>query len=167
MEAYRLFPDRPLKQRGYQRAELERIASMIAWSAVFSKGPLFRHKLHKLLFYSDRLSYEEWGKSLSGLCYITGPLGPIPERADLIYEVLVLNGLLQKLEKRFPASDYFGTAFLESKEAPFRSLEKKEQDILEQVVFAYKQATPGKLIDRSLEDASIDELPFVIADRKL
>ncbi len=149
MESVELFPERPLEQRGDRTPDKDRVGSVIGFMADVSGGPLFRHKLHKLLFFADLLHLEEERCGITGLTYLKGAFGPVPERGDLLYEILVLKRSLKKKELRFPASDYFGTAFSGGEKAPIE-LAKKEKEVLEQVVHAYRQATPKMLIEESL-----------------
>lgn len=155
-----LFPERPLEERGYRSPSKARLASMIGSMSELSKGPLFRHKLHKLLFFADILQYKERGGSISGLHYFDGELGPIPERGDLLYEILVLEGYLKKREMRFPASDYFGTAFEQEEGWGLECLDQEERFVLDRIIGAYKQATPMMLIRESL-NLEADQLPFL------
>lgn len=156
-----LFPEHRPEERGNVQPDMRRIAAMVAYMSDLSKGPLFRHKLHKLLFFADLLHYEETGKSISGLHYLNGPWGPIPERADLLYEWLVLKGLLIKQEMRFPASDYFGMAFLGGNDVDLDLLKDEERGILERIIEAYKQATPTMLIEESKSCLKEKHPPFL------
>lgn len=159
------FPERAPEERGFVSPEKDRIAELIASMADLSKGPLFRHKLHKLLFFADLLRYEEKGRSISGLHYFDGEFGPVPERGDLLYEILVLEGVLKKREIRFPASDYFGTAFERGEGRGKERLDEGERAVLERIIGAYKQATPMMLIRESLE-LDKGQLPFLSGSRK-
>lgn len=161
MERIEIFPERPLKERGYRIPGKERLASMIAHMKECSQGSLFHQKLHKLLFFSDLIHFETKGRSISGLCYLNGMLGPIPEHGDLILELLVLEKKIFKREIRFPASDYYGTAFDVAKDRESSLLDEQEEESVREIVKAYKQATPKLLIDESFKKTGSQSPPFL------
>ncbi|MFB6257626.1 MAG: Panacea domain-containing protein [Flavobacteriales bacterium] len=162
MELPVLFPARSLKERGYRRPEKERIAAVIAYLSGSTQGPVFRHKLHKLFYFADLLHFYEEGRTISGFAYHSTGMGPVPERGDLLYEVLVLEGRIRKKEFRFPASDYFGTAFEKGDDGGENWLNKTEQGVLDELIRNYKQATPALLIEESLRSLERERPLFVL-----
>lgn len=162
MERIELFPERPLKERGYQEPRKERVASMISFMCYRGQGALFRHKLHKLLFFADLLHFGSVGRTISGLCYFDQVLGPIPERGDLLLELLVLEERIVKKDMRFPASDYYGTAFLGGSSWDPALLDEEERSVLDEIVRAYKQATPQLLIEESRKADGSFSPPFLL-----
>lgn len=72
-----IFEDKENSKNGFMLLHVDKIKSMIAYFARFTKN-LFSVKLMKLLWYSDALSYQRTGKSITGLVYTHMPMGALP-----------------------------------------------------------------------------------------
>lgn len=72
-----IFEDEEKSSNGFMLLCVDKIKSMIAYFARFTKN-LFSVKLMKLLWYSDALSYQRTGKSMTGLVYTHMPMGALP-----------------------------------------------------------------------------------------
>ena len=51
-------------------------------------GNTFNTKMNKLLFYTDFLSYKQYGKGITGLTYNAIQYGPVPLRWDRVYSLI-------------------------------------------------------------------------------
>ena len=72
-----IFEDQECSANGFRLLSVDKIKSIIAYFAKFTKN-LFSVKLMKLLWYSDALSYQRTGKSMTGLVYTHMPMGALP-----------------------------------------------------------------------------------------
>lgn len=69
--------DEKCSSNGFALLNIDKIKSMLAYFARFTKN-LFTVKLMKLFWYSDALSYQRTGSSISGLVYQHMPMGALP-----------------------------------------------------------------------------------------
>lgn len=69
--------DEKCSANGFALLNIDKIKSMLAYFARFTKN-LFTVKLMKLFWYSDALSYQRTGHSISGLVYQHMPKGALP-----------------------------------------------------------------------------------------
>ncbi len=73
---YTEFQNSPLLTGGTE-LDIDKICNMVAFFASHC-GELFKVKLMKLLWYTDALSFKEYGRSMSGLVYQHMPMGALP-----------------------------------------------------------------------------------------
>ena len=85
---------------GFAQFDLEKMINMILYVAEKSKG-VFTTKLNKLLWYIDFLSFKERSVSISGSNYIHLPLGPVPDKYELITGIAIEEDLLSQEEVFF------------------------------------------------------------------
>lgn len=77
---------RPNEYSGYKGFDLSRFMNAILY---FCKNGVFKTKLNKLLFYADFKHYKEYGLSITGAKYARLPHGPVPDKFDHYYAVLI------------------------------------------------------------------------------
>lgn len=90
--------------KAHQRPADEKLREMILYlSEVSAQDPHFGAvKLNKLLFYIDVLSYQEFGRSITGRDYQALPQGPAPKRLAPVMEGLKRTGELRiQRQQRF------------------------------------------------------------------
>jgi len=68
---------------GYKVLDIEKVANVIGYFAQFVDN-LYKVKLMKLLWYSDAIFFDRYGKSMTGLVYRHMPLGALPISYDEI-----------------------------------------------------------------------------------
>ncbi len=83
----------PDEYTGYTVPNQKKFAEMVLY--FFSSCEhLYLVRLNKLLFYADFSHYRATGRSLSGYRYQAAPYGPVPERYEMHFGLLVDEGLL-------------------------------------------------------------------------
>ncbi len=81
------FAHPPSVENGFKLFDYEKLCAMVLFFAHRSAG-LLKTKLLKLLNYADMIFYQEHGVSMSGLCYVHLPYGPVPQDFDLLFGML-------------------------------------------------------------------------------
>ncbi|MDD3461782.1 MAG: DUF4065 domain-containing protein [Mesotoga sp.] len=99
-------------------------------------GPLDHMKLFKLMFYSDTLSFERRGISITGLRYIANLYGPTPVKYEDVVSYLKEAGVVEEGKKAFVMIK--GTAKTDH-------LLAEEEEIIETVVKRYGHLTSSQL----------------------
>ena len=72
------------KENGFAPQSLYRLKNILMY-LIENCGEIFLTKMNKLLFYTDFLSYREYGIAMTGLTYRAIEHGPVPERWDRVY----------------------------------------------------------------------------------
>jgi uncharacterized phage-associated protein/DNA-binding transcriptional regulator YiaG len=80
---------------GYTVPNQEKFAEMVLYFFQHCQH-LYLVRLNKLLFYADFLHYCSTGRSLSGYRYQAIPHGPVPERYEMHFGLLIDEGLLTR-----------------------------------------------------------------------
>lgn len=80
---------------GYTVPNQEKFAEMVLYFFQHCEH-LYLVRLNKLLFYADFLHYRTTGRSLSGYRYQAIPHGPVPERYEMHFGLLIDKGLLNR-----------------------------------------------------------------------
>ncbi len=82
-----LFHEIPSEENGFKIFDYEKFCAMILFFAN-KRGRILKTKLMKLLNYSDMLFYKENSISISGAQYIHLPYGPVPNKFELLLEMM-------------------------------------------------------------------------------
>ena len=151
---------------GYKLLDIDKVADVIAYYAKHVNN-LYKVKLMKLLWYSDVLFFNSYGKSMTGLVYQHMDLGALPlAHAEIIYLPTV-----KVIEKEFEDGTSYHIIPLDVPINPIFSLE--EQDILAKVAIKFRDIT-GKDISTYMhnEEACIltdkrDTIPYSIASNTI
>ncbi|PZC53109.1 MULTISPECIES: type II TA system antitoxin MqsA family protein [unclassified Mesotoga] len=106
-------------------------------------GPLDHMKLFKLLFYSDSLSFERRGMSITGLRYIANHYGPTPVKYEDVVSYLKEAGVVEEGKKAYVMVK--GTAMPDH-------LPNEEEEIIKTIVKRYGRLTSTKLSSLSHEE---------------
>jgi len=85
----------PDEYTGFAVPNQEKFAEMVLYFFQHCQH-LYLVRLNKLLFYADFLHYRATGHSLSGYRYQAIPYGPVPERYEMHYGLLVDEDLLTR-----------------------------------------------------------------------
>ena len=141
---------------GFRLLDIDKVADVIAYFANYVSN-LYKVKLMKLLWYSDMMYFNSYGKSITGLVYQHMPLGALPLAHGEIIYLPAVNVIGEE-------SDH-GTAFhiipLENPANPMFSLE--EHDILNKVALKLRDAS-GRDISSYMHD---EEAYKITADKEI
>ena len=72
---------------GYATQSYSKLKNIILYFIKRCDG-IFNTKMNKLLFYTDFLSYKNYGYGMSGLAYKAIKFGPVPVRWDRVYSLM-------------------------------------------------------------------------------
>lgn len=100
-----LFFESPNEFTGYAIPNFDKIALVIDFYSKQFKN-LYKTKLNKLLFYSDFLSYQKTGSSITGLSYRAIPFGPVPADYDKVFLRLTDDGKIEINEIGYENGQY-------------------------------------------------------------
>jgi transcriptional regulator with XRE-family HTH domain len=82
------FCDEPDIMNGYKRFDLDKLVQTVKFFAI-KDNKLYKLKLMKYLWYSDFLHFKRHTVSINGLRYAHLPIGPAPDRHDLLIALLL------------------------------------------------------------------------------
>ena len=105
--------------------------------------PLDHMKLFKLLFYSDSLSFERRGVSITGLRYIANQYGPTPVKYEDVVSYLKEAGVVEEGKKAF---------VMVKGKATTDHLLAEEEEIIETILKRYGHLTSKQLSSLSHEE---------------
>src|SRR4030042_376982 len=91
---------RPNEFNGYKSINHQKLYNIILFFA--EKITPWKTKLNKLLFYSDFLHFKNNCFSITGLNYRAIPLGPVPDKFDIIFSLVNQNKFIEIEYKVFP-----------------------------------------------------------------
>lgn len=80
---------------GYQKFSIEKLTQMVKFFASKDSN-LYKLRLLKFLFYSDFLCFKRTTLSMSGLQYVRLPRGPVPKDYDIVLDLAVRTGEINK-----------------------------------------------------------------------
>lgn len=113
---------------------------------------LYKVKLMKLLWYADALSYKRYGHSITGLAYMSLPMGAVPVGYDLITE---LHGINYE-EKMFECG--VGYKFLPSRNR-VANLDSEEISVLDTVIKSFATYNQHEIVERMHSERAYIETP--------
>lgn len=144
-----LFEERnPAILNGFRAPDLEKIADMVLYFAKYNT-PL-TPALNKLLFYADFGHYNNYGYSISGMCYKAMERGPVPENNGGIYNYVLNTGKVSVEEIAF--GDNVGERFVANFSAEPDSLTEEESATMKMVSEKFKGLSAKQIIDLSNEE---------------
>jgi len=109
-------------------------------------------KLSKLLFFTDLCHYREFGHSVSGLSYISNPLGPIPACTDSLFSYFERQDKINQTWEIIDdgmARELFSTKL----DGKIERFNEHEKNTIHRVINLYKDSPTADLVkDSSLPD---------------
>lgn len=134
---------------GYASQSYTKLKNIILYF-IAKSGGVFNTKMNKLLFYTDFLSYKEYGCSMSGLAYKAIQYGPVPVRWDTIYGLI--DGVHSEIIEF--SSGYSGTKLCSKIEPDMEKFSAEECLVLDAVYNKFKDVNANKISEIShREDA--------------
>ncbi len=103
-------------------------------------GETFQTKMNKILFYTDFLSYRQYGISISGLSYKALDYGPVPEHWDRIYSQFDEISQEQKT-----IGEKEGIILKTTKQPDITTLTDTEQQILNTICNKFKNTSSTEI----------------------
>ncbi|MEI6048334.1 MAG: type II TA system antitoxin MqsA family protein [Bacteroidota bacterium] len=138
----------PSALNGYRRLNIDKSFNLVLYLAENLQP--WKTQLNKLLFYCDFHNYRKYGHSITGLCYIAIPRGPVPDRYEYLFSIAEDFGFIERTlidisrdkegEKISPKS---GKEFDESKFLP------EEFSTIKEVISHYGHLNTTKIIEHS------------------
>lgn len=158
----------PSLLNGYRKLDMGRVLGAVK-ILIYGKH-IPKTKLNKLLFYADFLHFKRAGVSITGLCYVHLPYGPVPDQYELIFQKLLdTDPDLRKEEE--PNSDYGAEYFSYEKDPGSAGLSLMETQTLLYVKECFKDFSARRMIDFShlepayLATAQRDMISYAFAEK--
>ena len=134
---------------GFKSYELEKLKNMIVHLVSLLESVL-KTKLNKLSWYCDFLYFKETSVSITGTQYIRLPYGPVPDKYDLITDMMCDEGLLKKMEVVFNAKEgIIGEEFTALVEPVEDIFSEKELQVINFVADTFRNYTSKRIMDKS------------------
>lgn len=145
-----IFSSKPSEYTGYNTFNIDKLTNMIKFFTD-KVDNLFKMKLLKFLFYADFLSFKRSTISISGLQYKRLPMGPVPDDYDLLLDLVVKTG---EIDKEIVSMGYPnpGEKFTASGEVDFSVFNKDEIRVLEDICELLSRYNSQKISDLSHEE---------------
>ncbi len=150
---------------GFRKFNYDKIINAIKYFATMDSECL-KVKLMKYLWYSDFLHFKKYTVSIFGLRYIHLPLGPVPEK----YEILL--GLTQENDieiEPFPIGDYCGERIKALTGVDYNAFTPEETSTMNTVLEKFKLFTSSGISDYShkeiayINTSSREPIPYSYA----
>ena len=113
---------------------------------------LYKVKLMKLMWYSDMLSYRDYGHSITGLTYLALPMGAVPIEHESIIRLPGIN--VKEVEFNDGGTGY---RFSETKSKKYKYLSKSDCQILERVIEKLGSMTREQIVDYMHKEKAFKE----------
>lgn len=140
---------------GFIKFDLEKMINMILYVAEKTRG-VFTTKLNKLLWYIDFLSFKERSISITGSNYIHLPLGPVPNKYELITGLAIADGLLLQEEISFPGGKS-GTRYTALEPTNCSLFNNEEIKIMDFIIAHFKNYNAEQIKEKSHKEKAYEE----------
>lgn len=163
-----LFDATPSLENGYKVFDYEKYCAMIRYF-VDNNITMLKVKLLKLMNYADMLFYSENGVSISGSKYIHLQYGPVPERFDLLFDLMMNDGYL--VIEEIINGDYLKYQVYSGKNNIGNVLSDKELETLKRVDSFFKDygskeiAEFSHLEERYINSGMYETIPYSYAGK--
>ena len=142
-----------LDYNGNQKLNLNKVVDVIRFfSNSNSVTSLYKVKLMKLMWYSDMLSYRDYGHSITGLTYLALPMGAVPIEHESIIRLPGIN--VKEVEFNDGGTGY---RFSETKSKKYKYLSKSDCQILERVIEKLGSMTREQIVDYMHKEKAFKE----------
>lgn len=111
---------------------------------------LYKVKLMKLMWYADFLSYKLRDKSITGLPYVSLPMGAVPEAHD---SIIKLNGVPCELKDVNGNEAYY----FHSNTKYFPSLNEEDKQILDTIIEEFGKMDREHLVERMHQERAFTD----------
>lgn len=152
-------------QTGFRKFNLDRVVNAIKHFAV-SDPECLKVKLMKYLWYSDFLHFKRYTVSISGLGYVHLPLGPVPEKHQILLDLASENGVDTVV---YPIGSYLGEKFIALDEVDYNVFSPEETDTMNCVLGKFRTYTSTAISDHSHKETAYTKtadgeiIPYVYA----
>lgn len=140
---------------GFAKFDLEKMINTILYIAEKETG-VFTTKLNKLLWYIDFLSFKERSVSITGSTYIHLPLGPVPDKYELITGIAIDEGLLSQEEISF-SGGRSGTKYKAVSSSNLSFFNDEETHVMDFILHYFKNYNCDKIKEQSHQEKAYIE----------
>lgn len=134
---------------GYALQSISKLKNVMLFFIEKFNG-VFVTMMNKLLFYSDFLSYREYGIGITGLQYKAIQYGPVPCRFDKVYSGI--DDISQDIVEM--PNGYIGNKIVSDMQYDRESLTEKQISVLERVHEKFKNDTSSSISDKSHKESA-------------
>lgn len=129
---------------GYAMLSISKLKNIMLFFIEKFNG-VFVTQMNKLLFYTDFLSYREYGQAMTGLAFKAIQYGPVPNRWDKVYS------LIDDIEQVMVESKNgnIGNKIISDISYDQSSLTEEQSTILNKVYHTFKNDTPASISQKS------------------
>ena len=135
---------------GYRLLDIDKVGAVISYFARHAEN-LFKVKLMKLLWYSDVLFFNKYGRAMTGLVYLHKPFGALP----LAHGDIINLPTVRVVEEELEDSTSYHIVPLDDAAEPVFSPE--EQEVLSKVALQFKAMTGKAISDYMHEEDAFRE----------
>ena len=141
----------PSDSNGYAVLDIDKIEAIVSYYAE-KVSYLFKVKLMKLLWYTDALSFQWYGKAMTGLVYRHDMMGALP-----VGHRNLVN--LEKLNVREESSGAYDTMlhFYPDRQQDYSVLTLNDRIVLDAVIEKFKDARAKEIVDYMHEERAYKE----------
>lgn len=137
------------RYNGYAMLSLNKLKNVLLFY-IEKLGGVFVTKMNKLLFYTDFLSYREYGQAITGLSFRAIQYGPVPNNWDRVYSLI--DDISQN-EVDFK-SGAFGTKLVSEISCDISSFTPDQLSIIERVYETFKEDSSTSLSEKSHKESA-------------
>lgn len=136
---------------GFQQLSIDKVINAILF---FCRKAVVKTKLNKLLFYADFKFFKEFGTSITGLRYARIQHGPVPDKYQTIYAILIdeLEVLDSKEVTYNAVEDVIGEEYVTVQDIDFDLFDVRELRVLSEIAEKFDTWTAKKISDYSHEE---------------
>lgn len=142
------------RYNGYAMQSVNKLKNVLLFF-IKKSGGVFVTQMNKLLFYTDFLSYREYGQAITGLTFKAIQYGPVPINWDKVYSLV---DDIEQIEVDF-GNGYVGNKLVSEVECDLSIFTKEQLTILEKVYETFKNDNSASISGKShLEPAWIENV---------
>lgn len=131
---------------GFREFDPDKLSNLILF---LSRGDgVFKTKLNKLLFYSDFTHFRKTASSITGARYVRLPLGPVPDKYELLYALLAMQGAIDIKEIVFK-EDVAGDRIFAKQEPDLSVFSDSELSVITFIKDYFKDFSCRRIVDFS------------------
>lgn len=144
----------PSEYNGYRKFDFEKTENIISYLA--SKVNLTKTSLNKYLFYIDFYNFKKYLRSMTGIQFIQAKYGPVVENHNY-------NLLLDISDKYYideiEEGEYSRVTIMSNDNYNLDKISDKERNIIDEVIYKFKNYTVNKISELSHEEKAWKETP--------
>lgn len=145
--------DNPSDKNGYTLLNIDKVESVISYYAEKLSG-LYKEKMFPMLWYADAIAYKHYQKAITGLVYLEKGTGAVPVGLN---QIMSLDRVNVKEEESVHGSRY---VFIKHKDVDQSCLNKKEVEVLNQVVRKFRDYSVQDMVTYMQEESAHKETVY-------